>query len=554
MKLHHSLLILLLASLLPAAAQDTIRHAEQARLFLKVPAGQPALTDLHVAFGTHSDSNWEKDIEAAKRQKDVRFPIRWWSWQETTITFTPQYDGPLELILTGNWAKNDQGGFYREESLWDDISATGAEIVNGGFETRGGDVPDGWSSPWGPYPAASEWPFANAETLTGNSVGASWHNRPLQQKLTVKAGREVTLTLNARSATPPGFVVPKRYGKDTPAHQAAAKIKRGVNFGNSWESTPPYSWGVRFTTEDVDRAAAEGFDHLRIPVAWHNLFRESEAGLQISPEHLADIDAVVDRALGKGMRVLVDWHHFYDLDKDPAGNKSRFIEGWKKIATHYKDHPAELFFELLNEPHGKLTTEILNPIQTEAIAAIRKINPERIIVISPGDWGKITELDKLQLPDDDRLIVTVHCYEPFFFTHQSSSWTHLGPLKGVLYPGPPSTPLALPEKLAGDRNLADLIQRYNTAPASQNPSSAIKPIQLLDIAKRWSDHFGRPVHLGEFGAIDTADHDSRNRYVREVRLAAEERGIPWTLWDWKARFGYWDSKTNQPTLRAAIFE
>jgi len=554
MKLTSLLSALFLTTTPFLSAQETIRLAGEARFWLKSPAGQPPITQITTSNGQVTDSTWDKDPEAAKRQKDIRFPIRWWNWQDVTVTFTPTYDGTIDLILNGMWAQEKPGSLYREETLWDKITATGTTVRNGGFEERSGAAPDGWTSSSGNYPEATAWPLASAEALEGARTGASWHNRPLQQTLVVKAGETVTLTLHARSATGPDFIAPKRYGKDTPAHQAAAKLKRGINFGNHWEAKPP-GWGVTYTVTDVDQAAAEGFDHIRIPVGWHFYLKPTPEGrTQIAPETLAEIEPVIRRALEKNMHVLLDWHHFYDLDKDPAGNRERFVAGWTLIAEHFKSYPDGLFFELLNEPHDKLTTEILNPIQADAIAAIRKSNPKRTLVVSPGDWGKVGEFDKLLLPDDDNIIVTFHCYEPFFFTHQNSAWTHLGPLKGIVYPGPPTTPVAVPEKLKDNASLVATIHEYNTIQGPKNPSSTIKMTRELDTAKRWSDFFGRPVHLGEFGAIDAADPESRTRYVRDVKNAAEARGIPWTMWDWKAKFAYWDPKANKPLLRGAIFE
>ena len=77
---------------------------------------------------------------------------------------------------------------------------------------------------------------------------------------------------------------------------------------------------------------------------------------------------------------------------------------------------------------------------------------------------------------------------------------------------------------------------------------------MLDMARDWSKQFGRPVHLGEFGSHNTADMESRKRYLRDVRTLSEERGIPWTLWEWKAGFGYWNPETNQPRFRESLFE
>ena len=46
---------------------------------------------------------------------------------------------------------------------------------------------------------------------------------------------------------------------------------------------------------------------------------------------------------------------------------------------------------------------------------------------------------QLRLPDDDEnLIVTVHNYDPFYFTHQGATWA--GPdtkVTGIRFPGPP---------------------------------------------------------------------------------------------------------------------
>ena len=210
--------------------------------------------------------------------------------------------------------------------------------------------------------------------MAGKTVAATWHNRPLTQTLQVKAGQVVTLKLHAKAATPPDFTPPKRLGNDTPAHRASARLKRGVNLGNGWEAPPDKSWGVHFTTADVDRIAAEGFDHIRVPVAWHYYLKPGSNGMDISPTLLADLEPVLRRALDKKLHVLLDWHHFDDLTTAPADHSARFIGGWEAIARHFQAWPPGLFYELLNEPNAALTTETVNPIYQKAIAAIRAID------------------------------------------------------------------------------------------------------------------------------------------------------------------------------------
>lgn len=548
-------LLLSLALTASPVAQETARQTSEARLWLKVPAGQAPLRDIQVSSGSANPASWEKDPAVRERHTDVIFPVRWWDWRELTLSFTPAEDGRVDLVLNGPWEEEKPGLMFRKEVLWDDLTATGTRLVNGSFESQKDGKPESWKPVFREYLAADTWPLAGAEPLHGKFLAATWQNRPLSQTLELKAGEKVTLKLHAKAATLPGFVAPKRLGQDTPAHRAVATIKRGMNLGNCWDAPPPYTWGVRYTPEDIDRIAAEGFDHIRVPVAWTHHLKAGTSGLEIDPALLTDLEPVLRRALEKGLHVLLDWHHFDDLTDDPQANRARFVASWETIARHFKSWPPELFLELLNEPRDALTTEVANPIHADAIAAIHRIDPERILFVSPGNWGDIRELDKLRLPDgNDRIVVTVHCYEPFYFTHQGANWVKLRALRGLIYPGPPATPFSIPDSLKENTGIRSFIEGYNILPVDRNPSSATIVRELLDLAREWSVSFGRPVHLGEFGSHNIGDQASRSRYSRDVRTLAEARGIPWALWDWKATFGYWDTKNNRPLFREGLFD
>ena len=548
-------LFLLIALSVPSNAQEPVSQTTEGRLWLRIPEGSAPLQNIQVSSGTATPAPWEKDVEVSKRLTDVVFPVRWWDWKEIIIRFTPIEDGSVDLVLNGPWEEANPGVITRKEVLWDGITAEGTAVENGGFETWSDDKPGGWKPLYQDYPAQESWPLTKVAAYEGKSVAASWQNRPLAQTLPLKAGQKVTLRLHVQAATLPGFTPPKLLGQNTPAHRVLARIKRGVNLGNCWDAPPPYSWGIRYTSEDIDRIAAEGFDHIRVPVAWSHHLKQIGDHYEIDPAILTDLEPVLRRALEKRMHVLLDWHHFDALTTDPQSSRARFVASWEAIARHFKSWPSGLFLELLNEPRDALTTEVANPIYAETIAAIRKIDPERIIFVSPGKWGDSRELDKLRLPDsDDRVVVTVHCYEPFYYTHQGADWVKLSGLRGITYPGPPATPLILPETYQNDAGIRDFVKGYNTLPADRNPCSASQIRELLDLAREWSVHFGRPIHLGEFGSHNVSDQASRNRYSHDVRTLAEERKIPWSLWDWKAGFAYWDSKNNQPYLRSALFD
>ena len=57
----------------------------------------------------------------------------------------------------------------------------------------------------------------------------------------------------------------------------------------------------------------------------------------------------------------------------------------------------------------------------EALGIIRQTNPHRTVIVGPASWNSIAALPKLELPPDDHdIIVTVHYYSPFPFTHQGA--------------------------------------------------------------------------------------------------------------------------------------
>ncbi len=529
-----------------ANAAPKIGVAADARLWLQVPADSPPVT-VQTSAGAAGPAGWLGTPAENERLTDITFPITTGGWTEATVSFTPAKDTSVTLSLLGPW---DQSG-TQTEVLYDKLAIEGATLLNADFEQISGENFASWKSDAIPF---KTWPLADATPLSGKHLAAAWNNRTMSQSFAVKGGTRVTLTVHAMAASIPGMEAMVKLGSDTPAHAAARKIKRGVNFGNRWEVPPPFSWQIPYSVEDVRLAAAQGFDHIRIPIAWHHYLTTKAGKTGISPALLGEIEPLIDLALKLKLHVIIDWHHYDALTSDPDAFQQRFVDGWKAIATHFKSRSPELFLELLNEPKDAMTTSRLNLLNAHTLEAIRRIDPTRIILVTCGEWSSVKELEKLRLPaDDDRLIVTLHNYDPFFFTHQGANWTGMTALKGVHYPGPPEAPLAVPDSLKNRGDIVKFIKDYNTLPAEQNPCSSAIAKELLAKAAAWSEKYGRPVHLGEFGVVTTAELKDRIKYVRDVRTLAESHGIPWTLWDWKAGFAYWDKEANTPLLREAIF-
>ena len=342
----------------------------------------------------------------------------------------------------------------------------------------------------------------------------------------------------------------------TPAYHAAKLFLHGVNLGNYLEAPPKQSWGVTVSADEFAAMKHEGFDHVRVPVGWHH-YAGAAPDFTLAPEIFGKADFVVTNALNNQLAMMINIHHFNELDKNPTNAAAEFLKIWQQVAAHYKNFPPQLAFELDNEPHDNATTAAMNPIYAQAIAAIRQTNPQRTIFVEPGGWGDIGELKNLVLPPDDNVIVSVHCYEPFHFTHQGATWTGKDFLQtGIVFPGPPATPLAPDLSLEPKPWVVDWIKKYNTLPAEKNPSGPLAFAGKLQFVRDWSEYYGRPVHLGEFGAFTKADEKSRANFYSAFRRTAEDLQLGWCIWDWSAGFRYWDKpeKRALPGMHAALFE
>ncbi|MGA2497461.1 MAG: cellulase family glycosylhydrolase, partial [Tepidisphaeraceae bacterium] len=189
----------------------------------------------------------------------------------------------------------------------------------------------------------------------------------------------------------------------------AKRLGRGVNvigYDPLWKDRTR----ARFQAEHFKLIHEAGFTHVRIPL---HPFRDARRGEgdKIGEDYLKTMDWVVEQTRANKLMVILDFHEFQTMAKDPAANKDRFLAMWGQIAERYKDQADDVVFEILNEPNGTLTPELWNQYLADALAVIRKTNPKRAVIIGPAQWNNINQLDKLVLPEQDRnIIVTVHYY------------------------------------------------------------------------------------------------------------------------------------------------
>jgi endoglucanase len=302
------------------------------------------------------------------------------------------------------------------------------------------------------------------------------------------------------------------------------RLGRGINLGNALEAPKEGAWGLTLQAEYFRVIKAAGFATVRLPVRWSS-HAQSSAPYTIDPKFAERVEWAVDQALANELNVVLNVHHYDEMNTHPAEHLSRLVALWAQIAARYKDRPAEVYFELLNEPHGNLNESSWNAIIPQLLAAVRNTNPSRPIIVGPGRWNATEALDKLELPADDRnLIVTVHFYEPFQFTHQGAPWVkESNKWKDQTWSGTEAEQAAVRKSLAR--------------------------------AADWAKERGWPVFLGEFGAYQRADMESRVRWTRFVAREAEQLGFSWAYWDFGSEFGAYDPKTGMwSALRSALLE
>jgi endoglucanase len=89
------------------------------------------------------------------------------------------------------------------------------------------------------------------------------------------------------------------------------------------------------------------------------------------------------------------------------------VKLWRAIAQRYAGDPAILGYDLLNEPIAPFhDVALLNPrlesFYREVTAAIREVDPGRIVFLAAGQWS--TRFDMFGPPFTDNLAYTYHAF------------------------------------------------------------------------------------------------------------------------------------------------
>ncbi len=319
-----------------------------------------------------------------------------------------------------------------------------------------------------------------------------------------------------------------------------APFQRGVNLTN-WlqaDSARKIQFS-KYTKQDLANIKSLGCDVIRLPINLH-FMTDGAPNYTIDPLFFYFLDRIVDWSEELKIHLILDNHTFdVSADTDPNVDKV-LVPVWTQMAEHYQGRSGYLYYEILNEPHG-IDDARWGRIQGQVIAAIRQVDRTHTIVVTGAGWGSYNNLKTLPAYEDPNLIYSFHFYDPFLFTHQGASWTNpsMVPLAGVPFPYDAAPMPDCPAALKGTW-IESSLKSY------VKDGAAAHVRQLLDIAVAFQNTRKVPVFCGEFGVYrPNSNAAQRVDWYKLVRDYLQEKGIPWTTWDYQGGFGLFQAGTNE---------
>ena len=332
----------------------------------------------------------------------------------------------------------------------------------------------------------------------------------------------------------------------------------GWNLGNHFDTSGDaisQGWGYWdqvgiLTDAPFQKLASVGAKTVRIPTTWTDHMDENYT---INADYLNEVAGCVDKAIAAGLNVILNTHH--DSFETDLGNAAKdedaykkdstiIVRLWDQVATKFAGYSDKLIFETFNEIHAgdnwssgtDAEYALLNQWNQWAVDAIRKTNPTRWIGVAGYAANIDMTIDHFVLPTDaaNKLMVAVHCYDPYNFCTQPYASGDVAPMWGH----------------TNDASGAEELAVIN---------------QLYKLRKAYIDNH-IPCYLAEYGCVwrkTDAENAFRAYYLEFFCRAANLAGIPMFIWDNNTKsqdgesFGYidhadgsWlnDSETMVPTM------
>ena len=325
------------------------------------------------------------------------------------------------------------------------------------------------------------------------------------------------------------------------ASQLASKMGKAWNLGNALDSTTDGAadetlWNNKFPVSKpmFDAVKASGFDTVRIPVSYMDKIVYENGKYTVDDTYMARVKQVVNVAIAAGLYVVIDVHNdggngvqgmWLDITKTGTefnNIKNKFSDLWTDIAVNFADYDQKLIFEGFNElNNGNYNTaptieqlSNVNTLNNTFLEAVRNAggkNTDRVLIVAGYNTNIDYAISGFAKPNDtasDRLMLSVHYYEPSDFTlneNGTDEW---------------------------DEDIETIEAKFK---------------KISDFAKSKN----MPVFIGEYGAIDKDNIDSREMYLSAINVLSNKHGIVTAYWDngFTGIYGFalFDRETNSVT-------
>lgn len=295
------------------------------------------------------------------------------------------------------------------------------------------------------------------------------------------------------------------------------------------------------TKEDLKWIADWGFDFVRLPMAYPryiNFDRQKNVTpadvLSINEKVVDDIQQLVFQAQEAGLHVSINLHRApgycvnagfnepYNLWRDQEALDA-FCFHWEMWGRRFKDVSSKkISFDLVNEPSWRddmndqfgsrktIPGEVYRKVAMAAASAIRKSNPDHLIVADGNDVGSSV------IPEITDLNIAQSCrgYFPHYISHYRAPWVFKNPDDAPK----PVWPGVIEGKSFGRKNLEELYQPW------------------IELVKK-----GVGVHCGECGCWKETPHEVFLAWFGDVLDVLTENQIGYALWNFRGDFGILDS-------------
>ena len=281
----------------------------------------------------------------------------------------------------------------------------------------------------------------------------------------------------------------------------------GWNLGNSLDAIPDEEgWGnPRISYELIRAIGDKGFGIIRIPVTWHCHIGQDG---KIDPGWMARVAEVVGYAISVGLKVILNVHHDEEMyiyaEDDGFQEGQNWLENvWRQIAAYFKDYDRrQLVFETMNEPRVKgsqnewnggteCVRQYINRLNSSIVNIIRASGGENghRLIMCPGHAAAVPR-DDFILPPGDNVAVSVHLYLPYAFA---------------------------------------LDREHGRADFTDADKVKIRE-KFIQLSSRFASK-GIPVIIGETGAINRGNDESRVQWAEYFVSTATEFGLTCVIWD-----------------------